>query len=117
MEKRVDLFQSKGTFAGDRRDAKGQKAEQVSSSLARGTRRNEIRTNVDIRNCSSKIRERVEHDLGLSGLPREKLLATIVRLMEVTLIRVGKEEYARENHSYGYSFISAEFWPVGGRRY
>ena len=47
------------------------------------------------------IRERVEHDLGLPGLPRRKILATIVRLMETTLIRVGNEEYARENHSYG----------------
>jgi DNA topoisomerase-1 len=43
------------------------------------------------------IRERVEHDLSLSGMPRPKILAAIVRLMEVTLIRVGNEEYAREN--------------------
>jgi DNA topoisomerase-1 len=48
-----------------------------------------------------KIRERVEHDLALPGLPREKVLATIVRLMETTCIRVGNEEYARENHSFG----------------
>lgn len=48
-----------------------------------------------------KIRERIEHDLSLPGLPREKVLATIVRLMETTFIRVGNAEYARENHSYG----------------
>jgi DNA topoisomerase-1 len=48
-----------------------------------------------------KIRERVERDLALPGLPREKVLATIVRLMEITFIRVGNVEYARENHSYG----------------
>lgn len=48
-----------------------------------------------------RIRERVEHDLALPGLPRPKVLATIVRLMETTCIRVGNEEYARENHSYG----------------
>jgi DNA topoisomerase I len=47
------------------------------------------------------IREKVEHDLGMPGLPRQKIMATIVRLMEATLIRVGNEEYARENHSYG----------------
>ncbi len=41
------------------------------------------------------IRERVQHDLGLPGLPRKKVLATIVSLMEATLIRVGNEEYAR----------------------
>jgi DNA topoisomerase I len=47
------------------------------------------------------IRERVERDLAMSGLPRLKVLATIVRLMETTLIRVGNEEYARQNQSYG----------------
>lgn len=47
------------------------------------------------------IRERVEQDLALRGLPREKVLATIVRLLETTFIRIGNEEYAKENHSYG----------------
>src|SRR5580658_1560557 len=46
------------------------------------------------------IRQRVERDLALAGLPREKILATIVRLLETTFIRVGNAEYARENHSY-----------------
>ncbi len=44
-----------------------------------------------------QIRERVENDLALPGLPREKVLATIVRLLETTFIRVGNEEYAKEN--------------------
>ena len=48
-----------------------------------------------------KIRHRVEKDLAKPGLPREKVLATIVRLLEKTLIRVGNDEYARTNHSYG----------------
>jgi len=47
------------------------------------------------------IRTRVDHDLGGAGLTREKVLATVVRLLEVTLIRVGNEEYARENASFG----------------
>jgi DNA topoisomerase-1 len=47
------------------------------------------------------IRRRVTHDLALPGLPREKILATIIRLMEETHIRVGNEEYARTNKSYG----------------
>src|SRR5574338_465865 len=45
------------------------------------------------------IRRRVESDLALPGLPREKILATVVRLLDVTLIRVGNEEYARHNDS------------------
>ena len=48
-----------------------------------------------------KIRQRVERDLRKAGMPREKILATVVRLLETTVIRVGNDEYARENHSYG----------------
>ncbi len=47
------------------------------------------------------LRARVEHDLALPGLPREKVLAALVRLLETTLIRVGNEEYARQNGSFG----------------
>jgi DNA topoisomerase-1 len=60
------------------------------------------------------IRERVEADLGRPGLPREKVLATIVRLMERTLIRVGNEEYARENHSYGLTTMREKHVSVTG---
>jgi DNA topoisomerase-1 len=48
-----------------------------------------------------QIRERVETDLARPGLPREKVLAMVVRLLETTLIRVGNEEYARTNRSFG----------------
>lgn len=48
-----------------------------------------------------RIRARIRRDLKLPGLPREKVLATVVRLLETTLIRVGNEEYARQNGSYG----------------
>jgi DNA topoisomerase-1 len=47
------------------------------------------------------LRERVAADLRRSGLPRDKVLATVVALLEKTLIRVGNEEYARANRSYG----------------
>jgi DNA topoisomerase I len=52
-----------------------------------------------------KIRRRVARDLARRGLPREKVLATIVRLLETTLIRVGNEEYARDNKSYGLTTL------------
>jgi DNA topoisomerase I len=48
-----------------------------------------------------KIRTRVSRDLRRSGLPKEKVLATIVRLLEITLIRVGNEEYSKQNNSFG----------------
>ncbi len=47
------------------------------------------------------LRERVKHDLALAGLPHEKVVAAVVWLLDATSIRVGNEEYARENGSYG----------------
>ena len=52
-----------------------------------------------------RIRRRVARDLRQKGLPREKVLATIVRLLECTLIRVGNEEYARDNGSFGLTTL------------
>ena len=60
------------------------------------------------------IRERVAHDLALPGMPREKVLATIVGLMEKTLIRVGNVEYAQENHSYGLTTMRGRHVHVDG---
>src|SRR4051794_8813804 len=54
------------------------------------------------------IRRRVERDLALPGLPRAKVLATVVRLLETTLIRVGNEEYARSNGSFGLTTMRDE---------
>ena len=48
-----------------------------------------------------RIRRRTKRDLARRGMPREKVLATVVRLLETTLIRVGNDEYARQNDSYG----------------
>lgn len=61
-----------------------------------------------------KIRRRVERDLARSGLPREKILAAIVRLLETTLIRVGNEEYARQNDSFGLTTMRDRHVDVSG---
>jgi DNA topoisomerase I len=61
-----------------------------------------------------KIRQRVQHDLRLPGVPRKKVLATIVRLLEVCLIRVGNEEYARENKSFGLTTLQDKHVEVNG---
>lgn len=60
------------------------------------------------------IRERVEQDLKVRGLPRSKVLATIVHLMETTLIRIGNEEYARQNKSYGLTTMRNKHVDVDG---
>ena len=52
-----------------------------------------------------KIRTRTDEHLRLPGLPREKVLALLVRLLDSTLLRIGNEEYAREHHSYGLTTL------------
>ena len=61
-----------------------------------------------------RIRERVEEDLGGTGLGRQKVLATVVRLLETTLIRVGNEEYVRENRSFGLTTLRTRHVDVDG---
>ena len=60
------------------------------------------------------IRTRVEDDLSLPGLPREKVLAAIVRLLETTFIRVGNPEYARQNGSFGLTTFRNKHVSVKG---
>src|SRR5438034_6852239 len=60
------------------------------------------------------IRRRTERELARSGLSREKVLAAIVRLLETTLIRVGNEEYARHNRSYGLTALRSQHVTVEG---
>ena len=52
-----------------------------------------------------RIREQTDRDLELPGMPREKVLALLVRLLEETRIRVGNEEYRRENGSFGLTTL------------
>ena len=61
-----------------------------------------------------KIRERVEHDIALLGLPREKVMATVVWLLERTLIRVGSDEYAKSNKSYGLTTLRRKHVVIEG---
>ena len=63
-----------------------------------------------------KIRKRVATDLALPGLPRNKVLATIISIMERTFIRVGNEEYARTNNSYGLTTIKNKHAKVKGSK-
>jgi DNA topoisomerase-1 len=60
------------------------------------------------------IRRRVSTDLGLPGIPRDKVLATVVRLLDTSLIRVGNKEYVRQNGSYGLTTLRARHVDVCG---
>ena len=60
------------------------------------------------------IRRRVAADLALPGIPREKVLALVVRLLDATLIRIGNEQYARANGSYGLTTLRSRHVGVSG---
>jgi DNA topoisomerase-1 len=62
------------------------------------------------------IRKRARADLAKPGLPRERVLAAVVRIMEKTLIRVGNEEYANHNDSYGLTTLQDHHAEVDGHR-
>src|SRR3954468_23614858 len=60
------------------------------------------------------IRKEVDRALSLPGMPREKVLATIVYLLEATMMRIGNDEYARENKSYGLTTLRNRHVKIDG---
>ena len=69
---------------------------------------------VDFARVLPGIRRRLTKDLAREGLCREKVLATVVRLLEISLIRVGNEESARDNHTYGLTTMENRHATVSG---
>ena len=63
-----------------------------------------------------KIRERVEHDVTLPEHPREKVMATVVWLLERTLIRIGSDEYAKANKSFGLTTLRRRHVAIDGAK-
>jgi DNA topoisomerase-1 len=87
------------------RDARGRKQSRYHPRWREVRDESKYEHVLEFANALPAIRARVDHDLKLPGLPREKVLATIVRLMELTFIRVGNEEYARTNGSFGLTTL------------
>jgi DNA topoisomerase-1 len=61
-----------------------------------------------------RLRARIDKDLSLHGLRHDKVLAAVVRVMEITLIRVGNEEYAKQNNSFGLTTLRDEHARIRG---
>jgi DNA topoisomerase-1 len=61
-----------------------------------------------------KIRQRVEHDVAQTGLARNKVMATVVWLLERTLIRIGANEYLKANKSYGLTTLRRRHVLISG---
>jgi DNA topoisomerase-1 len=98
------------------RDARGRKQSRYHARWRQTRDANKYERMAAFAKVLPKLRRRIRHDLALPGLPKERVLATLVRLMEVTLIRVGNEEYARINHSYGLTTMRNRHVEVNGEK-
>jgi DNA topoisomerase-1 len=87
------------------RDARGRKQYRYHAGYRRRRDAAKYERLITFAKALPAIRERVDADLGRPGLPREKVLAAVVRLLELTLIRVGNDEYARLNSSFGLTTL------------
>jgi DNA topoisomerase I len=105
---------SEGHVQATGRDARGRKQYRYHPRWREVRDGNKYERMVAFGRALPLIRRRVEKDLAQPGLPREKILATVVRLLEVTLIRVGNEEYARRNESFGLATMQDRHVRVNG---
>jgi DNA topoisomerase-1 len=96
------------------RDAKGRKQYRYHTEWRKIRDETKYDRMVDFGKALPHIREHVAHDLALAGMPREKILAAVVRLLDRTSIRVGNEEYARENGSFGLTTMRNDHVDVEG---
>jgi DNA topoisomerase-1 len=98
------------------RDARGRKQYRYHPKYRESREQAKYEHVIDFAQALPKIRNRVREDLAKLGLPREKVIATVVRLLETTLIRVGNEEYAKQNHSYGLTTLRNRHVDVNGSK-
>ena len=96
------------------RDARGRKQYRYHERWREVRDENKFDRLAQFAKALSNIRRRVAQDLKLLGLPRRKVLATIVRLLERTFIRIGNEEYARENKSFGLTTLKNRHVKIKG---
>lgn len=96
------------------RDAKGRKQYRYHPDFRQARDSTKFEHIMAFADALPAIRARVEEDMSRRGLSREKVLATIVHLLEATLIRVGNDDYARTNKSYGLTTLRDPHVTVAG---
>jgi DNA topoisomerase I len=96
------------------RDARGRKQHRYHSRWRETRDENKFNRMIDFAKSLPKIRERTAKDLGKAGLLREKVLATVVRILETGLVRVGNEEYVKQNKSFGLTTMRDRHVKVNG---
>jgi DNA topoisomerase I len=105
---------SNGHIQATGRDARGRKQYRYHERWREVRDENKFDRLAQFAKALPNIRRRIARDLKLPGLPRQKVLATIVRLLERTFIRIGNEEYARENKSFGLTTLKSRHVKVKG---
>jgi DNA topoisomerase-1 len=98
------------------RDARGRKQYRYHERWREARDETKYERMLDFARALPKVRARVDRDLSRARLGRERVLATIVRLLETSLIRVGNDEYARANGSYGLTTLREKHVRVRGSR-
>ncbi len=96
------------------RDARGRKQYRYHPDWQRRRGADKFDRMLAFAKVLPRIRRRCDRDLARRGLPREKVLAAIVRLLELTLIRVGNDEYARLNRSFGLTTLRGRHARIEG---
>jgi DNA topoisomerase I len=96
------------------RDAKGRKQYRYHPQFREVRESTKYEHIVAFANALPAIRVKVREHIARRGLPREKVLATVVHLLETTLIRVGNDDYAKQNQSYGLTTLKNRHVAVEG---
>ena len=98
------------------RDARGRKQYRYHARYRDARDQSKFRHMLEFSEVLPLIRERAERDLRAPKLSRRQILATVVQLLDKTLIRVGNDEYARENRSYGLTTLRMQHVQVNGSK-
>ena len=98
------------------RDARGRKQYRYHPAWRATREADKFDQLADFAQALPAIRRRVRADLALEGLPRRKVLAAIVRLLESTAMRIGNERYVEQNDSFGLSTLRNRHVRVDGAR-
>ena len=98
------------------RDARGRKQYRYHERWREARDENKYDRMLVFGHALPKIRRQVNKDMGLRDLPRNKVLATVVHLLGRTFIRIGNEEYARENQSFGLTTMRNRHVDVKGAK-
>lgn len=96
------------------RDVKGRKQYRYHDDWSRHASETKFDRLPAFARALPKLRKRVETDLNRRGVSRDKVLATAVRLLEITLIRVGNARYAKQNRSYGLTTLNKRHLDLDG---